>query len=90
MAKKAYHPNAYLSETKNIRRGLASRTTILRVLEKKAITAPTLAKESDLSYPVILHHLRLLNSEKIVSRKTSKKPFVWELTGMGQQRLKAP
>lgn len=88
MAKLASHPNAYLSETKNIRQGLASRTKILRVLERKSATAPALVKEAGLNYSVILHHLRLLESEKIVDRKTGKKPHVWELTGMGQQRLK--
>jgi predicted ArsR family transcriptional regulator len=90
MAKLAFHPNAYLSEIKNIRQGLASRTQILRVLERKNTTAPALAKESGLNYSVILHHLRLLESEKIVTRETDKKPHVWELTGVGQQRLKTP
>jgi predicted ArsR family transcriptional regulator len=88
MAKLTFHPNAYLSEIRNIRQGLASRTKILRVLELKGVTAKALAKKSKLSYNVVLHHLWLLEAEKIVSCKGGKKPYFWELTGVGQQRLK--
>ncbi|MFQ6067919.1 MAG: winged helix-turn-helix domain-containing protein [Candidatus Bathyarchaeia archaeon] len=88
MAKLVFHPNAYLSETRNVQQGLASRTKILRILERKSATANIVAKESGLNYSVVLHHLRLLAAEKIVSRKTSKKPYFWKLTGIGQQRLK--
>ncbi len=88
MAKPAFHPNAYLSETRNVRQGLASRTKILRVLERKNATAEMVAKESELNYGVVLHHLRLLEAEKIVLRREGKKPYFWELTGIGQQCLK--
>lgn len=88
MAKLAFHPNAYLSEIRNVRQGLASRTKILRVLEIRIATASVLAKEAGLNYHVVLHHLRLLETEKIALHKGSKKPYFWELTGMGQQRLK--
>jgi len=83
-----FHPNAYLTETKNIRQGLTSRTKILRVLERNSVTAGTLVKETGLNYSVILHHLRLLESERIVTRRADKKPYSWKLTGIGQQRLK--
>jgi len=88
MTKMAFHPNAYLSETRNVRQGLTSRTRILRILERKITTAKFLAGESTLSYYVVLHHLRLMESEKIVLRTKSKKPYFWKLTGLGQQRLK--
>lgn len=88
MAKLVFHPNAYLSETRNVRQGLMSRTKLLKVLERKNATANVVAKESKLNYGVVLHHLRLLEAEKIVLRKGRKKPYSWELTGMGQQRLK--
>jgi predicted ArsR family transcriptional regulator len=88
MAKLTFHPNAYLSETRNVRQGLTTRTKILRILERKDATANVLAKEAKLNYNVVLHHLRLFATEKIVIRKKSKKPFLWELTGIGQQRLK--
>jgi len=82
-----FHPNAYLSETRNVRQGLASRTKILVVLERKSATASTLAKESKLSYNVVHHHLRLLEAEKIVLCRKEKRPYFWKLTGVGQQRL---
>ena len=88
MVKLAFHPNAYLSETRNVRQGLDSRTKILRVLERKSATANVLAKESGLNYSVVLHHLRLLEAENILLRRGSKRPFFRELTGVGQQRLK--
>lgn len=88
MAKLAFHPNAYLYETRNVRQGLDSRTKILIVLERKNSTAKTIAKESNLSYNVVLHHLRLLEAEKIVLRKTTRRPYFWGLTGLGQRRLK--
>lgn len=87
MAKLTFHPNAYLSETRNVQQGLASRTKILRVLERNSTTAKAMAQKSRLSYSVVLHHLRLLEAEKIVSRKTGKRPYFWKLTGGGQQRL---
>ncbi|MFP3985143.1 MAG: hypothetical protein ACLFU9_04150 [Candidatus Bathyarchaeia archaeon] len=89
MAKLIFHPNAYLNETRNIKQGLASRTKILKTLEKTVATAKTIANETRLNYSVVLHHLHLLDAEKIVTRKTYRRPYVWELTGVGQQRLNA-
>lgn len=89
MARASFHPNAFLRGTRNVRQGLASRTKILRVLEGKAATAMAIAASSYLNYGVVLHHLKLLEGERIVSRGRSPKPFLWELTGLGQQRLAA-
>lgn len=88
MAKMAFNPNAYLMQIRNVHKGLVARSRILEVLEGISATAGALAKETALSYRVILHHLRLLEAENIISRKTSKKPYCWELTGGGQQRLR--
>jgi hypothetical protein len=86
MLKESYHPKAYLSQIKNIKSGLGTRTKVLDVLELHPSPAPTVAKESSLSYPVVFHHLRLLEDEGTVTRK-GKKPCVWLLTGKGQRRL---
>jgi predicted transcriptional regulator len=86
MLKKVFHPNAYLTNIRNITRGLRTRTQILYVLEKKSAHAKMIAKESELSYGVVLHHLKLLMTEDIVDRKGSR-PYNWTLTGMGQKRL---
>jgi predicted ArsR family transcriptional regulator len=87
MARIAFHPNAYLSQMRNVQQGLASRTKILRSLERKAGTAQALASASGLSYVVVLHHLRLLEVRGIAMRKRDKRPFLWVLTGVGQRRL---
>jgi len=86
MVKEAYHPNAYLSDIRNIKLGLRARTKILKVLDKFSPDAKTIAKETGMHYGVVIHHLRLLEAEAIVQRRGSK-PHVWALTGLGQKRL---
>lgn len=86
MVKDAYHPKAYLSKVKNVKRGLEARTRILNVLEKRSIEARTIANEAEMHYGVVMHHLKLLEAEEIVERKGGK-PHVWLLTGVGQKRL---
>lgn len=86
MFKEAYHPKAFLSLRRNVRPGLAARTQIVLLLERKSSNAKTLAQETGLTYAAVLHHLHLLEVEDIVLRK-GKKPWSWELTGAGQQRL---
>jgi predicted ArsR family transcriptional regulator len=86
MPKEAYHPNAYLSSIKNIKLGLRARTRVLNVLERVSVDAKTIAKEAEMHYGVVMHHLRLLEREGRVERKHSK-PHIWVLTGLGQKRL---
>jgi len=84
--RETHHPKAYLTKKRNVRLGLRARTRIIRVLEKGVKSARAVAQETGLSYGVVRHHLLLLESENIVSRK-ARKPFSWELTGAGQQTL---
>jgi len=86
MSREAYHPNAYLSTIKNIKRGLQARTRILNVLERLSVEAKAIAKETGMPYGVVMHHLRLLEAEEVVQRKGNK-PHIWTLTGLGQKRL---
>jgi len=86
MFKGTYHPKAFLTIKKNVRRGLAARTKILSLLEKTASNTGTIIQQTGLRYAVVLHHLHLLEVENILTRK-GKRPYVWELTGAGQQRL---
>ncbi len=81
-----YHPKAFLSLKKNIRPGLIARTKIVSLLEEKGAEAKTVAQGTALSYSAVLHHLHALEAEKIVARG-DKRPYVWSLTGAGQQRL---
>jgi len=80
------HPNAYLKKIRNVQSGIKARSEILQALEKTPSTAPRIAKEAGLSYGVVMHHLRLLQSEDIVNRKGGR-PWCWVPTGYGQKRL---
>jgi len=84
---RAFHPRAFLSRIRNVTLGLTTRTKIIQVLEKQESNISSIAAASGLSYNVVVHHLRLLEAERVVIRKGDKKPFVWMLTGVGQQRL---
>ena len=86
MVKEAYHPKAYLSNIKNIKRGLETRTRILNILDNNSRDAKGLSNETRMHYGVVMHHLRLLEAEGIIERKESK-PYVWAVTGIGQRRL---
>ena len=80
------HPNAYLKNIRNVGSGLRARTKILFLLETQCFSASRIAKESALSYGVVVYHIRLLKNEGIVERKGSGR-YVWLLTGLGQKRL---
>jgi DNA-binding transcriptional ArsR family regulator len=80
------HPNAYLKNIRNVYCGLVARTKILVLLEKQSCNASKIAKQTDLSYGVVVYHLRLLKNEGTVGRKGSRR-FVWLATGLGQKRL---
>jgi predicted ArsR family transcriptional regulator len=86
MLRETYHPNAYLSKIKNIKRGLQARTRVLNVLDNGSFDAKAIAKEGRMNYGVVVHHLRLLEAEGIVERKLGR-PHIWMLTGFGQKRL---
>lgn len=85
--KQVFHPRAFLSRIRNVTLGLAARTRILQVLEKQGSNVSGIGVASGLSYNVVVHHLRLLEAERVVTRKGDKRPFLWALTGAGQQRL---
>lgn len=70
-----------------MRSGLNARTRILSVLEQRASETKAIVNSGGLNYRVAGYHLRLLEAEHVVLRKGGRRPFVWELTGVGQQRL---
>jgi DNA-binding transcriptional ArsR family regulator len=86
MPRGSYHPNAYLTNVRNNKRGLKARSSILQGLNIVTGNAKALAAEAEMPYGVVMHHLRLLRAEGIVSRQGSR-PFVWVLSGLGQKRL---
>jgi len=82
-----FHPNAFLHLKRNVKAGLVARTKILNVLETNNRTARDVCKESGLSYACVIYHLKSLRNEKLVSRSGTKRPFIWALTNLGQQKL---
>jgi predicted transcriptional regulator len=80
------HPNAYLKNLRNVHCGLLARTKILVLLETQSFNASKIAKESELSYGVVIYHLKLLKNEGTVERKGNGR-YVWLATGLGQKRL---
>jgi len=85
--RQVFHPKAFLLRRRNVQLGLVARTRILLVLEKQDSDVRGITNLSGLKYNVAVHHLRLLEVERVVLRKSQKKPYVWGLTGAGQQRL---
>jgi len=86
MVKETFHPNAYLSRIKNIKRGLRARSLVLNVLERHSADGKSIGNEANLHYGVVVHHLKLLAAEGLVEAKGNR-PRVWCLTGLGQRRL---
>ena len=86
MPRVEYHPNACLTDFRNVKLGLKARTLILNFLERVSADAKIVAKETGLPYNVVVHHLKLLEARGIVKRG-GKRPSVWALTGLGQKRL---
>jgi predicted transcriptional regulator len=84
--KMEFHPKAFLSNKRNVKLGLVARTRILYELEKSPAKVKEIADTSKLSYKSVLHHLHLLEVEKVTTR-TGSRPYIWQLTGVGQQRL---
>ena len=71
---------------RNVRSGLMARTKILVLLETRCLDASKIAKETAMSYGVVMHHLRLLKNDGTVERKGDRR-YVWLSTGLGQKRL---
>ena len=85
--KRVFHPRAFLSRKRNVRLGLVARTRVLQALEKNKSDVKGTMESTGLKYNVVIHHLHLLEAERVVVRRGNKKPYVWQLTGAGQQRL---
>jgi len=84
--KEIMHPNAYLKQIRNVHSGLIARTKILVMLDRQGFTACTIAKESGLTYGVVIYHLKQMKNEDTVERKGNRR-YVWLSTGFGQKRL---
>lgn len=81
------HPKAYLKSKRNVRAGLISRSKILQALEKGRKSTNDIAKETSLSYECVAYHLRAMRKDRLVDKVSKTKPFTWQVTPYGQQRL---
>ena len=60
---------AYLSMIRNVRRGLLTRTNIIRLLDYESwITTSEIARQVDVTYNTVLYHLKHLLREEVVER----------------------
>ncbi|MGC8849687.1 MAG: winged helix-turn-helix domain-containing protein [Candidatus Bathyarchaeia archaeon] len=81
-------PRAYLTSRRNVKAGLASRSRIIRALEKEELrTLKEISEATGLSYSSVAHHVGLLRDEGVVRLERLDKVKRWRLTGYGQQRL---
>ena len=81
------HPKAYLTSKRNVRAGLISRSKILQALEKGRKTASDIAKETSLSYKCVAYHITAMRKDRLVDKASKRRPFTWQITPYGQQRL---
>jgi len=88
MTKTEVHPKAYLATKRNVKAGLKARSKILYVLEEAKRGAADISKRSGLTYNCVLYHLRSMIKERLVERSRHR-PYLWAITGFGQQRLGA-
>ena len=86
MFKVSYHLKAFLLHKRNVKPGLIARSKIVSLLEESPMPAKKLAEKIGISYGSVLHHLRLLKTEQIAVRQ-SERPYLWKISGVGQQRL---
>jgi predicted transcriptional regulator len=86
MPRETYHPNASLTHVRNTKRGLRARSSILTKLQNSSGEATSIAREAGLSYGSVMHHLKLLVAEGIVTRE-GRRPYMWMVSGLGQKRL---
>ncbi|MCS7385975.1 MAG: winged helix-turn-helix domain-containing protein [archaeon GB-1867-005] len=78
-----YEALAFLRSIKNVRKGLLTRSKIIRLLKTRAATTKELAGNVKLSYSTVRRHLKMMEKEGIVIKVYRK----WKLTGKGQQDL---
>jgi predicted transcriptional regulator len=86
MFKDSYHPRAFLSKTRNVKKGLVTRTKIISTLDQLQCTTRVINEKTGIHYSSILHHLHLMENEHIIVRN-NKRPYIWKLTGLGQKKL---
>jgi predicted transcriptional regulator len=81
------HPKAYLKSKRNVRAGLISRSKILQTLDQGRRKAGEIAKETSLSYECVSYHLIAMRKDRVVDKVGKSRPYQWQVTAYGQQKL---
>ncbi len=77
-------PNAILSGRKNYKKGIVTRSRIIRYMRSNYIvTSNELVKELNISHSAVYYHLHLLNKYGLVKREGKK----WRLISYPQHTL---
>ena len=77
---------AYLSMIRNVRRGLLTRTDILRLLDNESwITTSEIAQQVHVTYNTVLYHLKHLLREEVIER--DPKSLGWRFGPVQQSDL---
>lgn len=81
-----YEAKSYLATTRNVRKGLETRSLIVKALKEGLIDTNAIAEAIGKSYSATLKQLRRMEQDGIVIRIPGR-PSIWRLTGRGQQEL---
>ncbi|MDJ0270096.1 MAG: helix-turn-helix domain-containing protein [Aigarchaeota archaeon] len=80
-------PRAFLRRMRNTRRGVSSRTRILKAVREGEKSIDEISSRSGLSVAAVRYHLENLRREGVVERIKSGKRARWRLTGIGQRTI---
>ncbi|MBS7641585.1 MAG: hypothetical protein QW374_01420 [Candidatus Bathyarchaeia archaeon] len=81
-----YDAKSYLVTTRNVKKGLRTRSRIIELLRIGISDANTISEAIGRSYSATLKQLRKMERDGIVVR-VSRRPSTWRITGKGQQEL---
>ena len=84
----AIDARAYLSGMRNTERGLRTRSRIIQVLTTKGTASvPEISSVLPRCKETIRRHLKNMEHRRIAVKVRKKRPFIWNLSGAGQQSL---
>lgn len=85
--RRSVHSRAFLRSVRNVKKGLLTRSMIIKLLSDKAYSMRQLAEEIGLSESSIRRHLKNMLAEGIVEKIRYRGRILWRLSGYGQLAL---
>lgn len=81
-------PRAYLQKIRNNKKGIRTRSKIIKILKRnRKLTIKEISEMVLRSKTVIRRHLRNLEREGIITKNRIGKINIYSLTGIGQKQL---